>query len=276
MTPATRVVVLDFEATCTETGAPDPQEIIELPSVLVDLSTRAVVDAFEAFVRPIRHPTLSAFCTGLTSITQADVDDAPTFPEVFAAHQRWLRGHGLRVDTDDAGDEVLFVTCGDWDLATMLPNQLAACDPPIVHVPRAYRTWCNLKRPFLGWRGAHGSTSLPGMLEALGLTFEGRHHRGIDDCRNTARIATELVERGVALEPTSALSRSRYAPVALTLVRGEQVARIVLRRRTMAGLLGLASGAFRRTATVAWDEGGRVLDADTVLDLREGQRITVA
>jgi inhibitor of KinA sporulation pathway (predicted exonuclease) len=132
-----RLVVLDFEATCQPGTPPSPQEVIEFPSVLVSLRDRAVVDSFGTFVRPVHHPTLSAFCTELTTIRQEDVDAAPVFADVLAAHRAWLEGHDL---FDSQGRErFAFVTCGDWDLQTMLPVQCAAAGVPIAGLPRAYR-----------------------------------------------------------------------------------------------------------------------------------------
>ena len=75
--PLDYVVVLDFEATCDERGAPDPQEIIDFPSVLLSLPTAEPIAEFASCVRPQHHPTLTAFCTELTGITQAQVDAAP-------------------------------------------------------------------------------------------------------------------------------------------------------------------------------------------------------
>jgi hypothetical protein len=37
---------------------------------------------------------------------------------------------------------------------------------------------------------------MAGMLESLGLKLEGRHHSGIDDSNNIARIVTKLVGNG--------------------------------------------------------------------------------
>ena len=56
------------------------------------------IDEFRTFVRPVRHPTLSPFCTELTGITQADVDAAPAFPAVVARFHDWLRTHDIDVD----------------------------------------------------------------------------------------------------------------------------------------------------------------------------------
>ena len=37
---------------------------------------------------------------------------------------------------------------------------------------------------------------MPHMLELTGLELEGRHHSGIDDSRNIARVALKLLEEG--------------------------------------------------------------------------------
>jgi inhibitor of KinA sporulation pathway (predicted exonuclease) len=196
-----RYVVLDFEATCRAGPPPDPQEIIEFPSVLVDGTTFEVLDTFESFVRPVHHPILTEFCSELTSISQSDVDGAPTFPVVLERHLAWLQEHGLATSEDPPGHPYVLVTCGDWDLRTMLPGQLRAAD--LGAVPWPYRRWMNLKTPFKRWADPGQPSSMPGMLEALGLELEGTHHRGIDDCRNLARILGRLAEEGAVFEVTS-------------------------------------------------------------------------
>ena len=195
------LVVLDLEATCDAGAAPSPQEIIELPSVL----EWAVLADFQTFVRPLVHPHLSAFCTALTTIRQEDVDGAPAFPEALERHLAWLRGHGLL----DGPDRFAFVTCGDWDLATMLPTQCAASGPPIADLPPAYRRWINIKKVFAGLRIKARSSGMAAMLNALGLDLVGTHHRGIDDCHNIARIALALAARGAPFGLTGRLAASR-------------------------------------------------------------------
>lgn len=37
---------------------------------------------------------------------------------------------------------------------------------------------------------------MPGMLNGLSLDLDGRHHSGIDDSKNIAKIAASLIERG--------------------------------------------------------------------------------
>ena len=61
------------------------------------------------------------------------------------------------------------------------------------------------------------------MLEVLSLPHLGRHHCGIDDCRNLARIAEKLLSHGVCLKATSNCSspRTRSLP---SPTRGSQTA----------------------------------------------------
>lgn len=66
------LLVMDFEATCgTKGNKPNPQEIIEFPCALLNVKHGFQVEAiFHKYVRPVRHPLLSTFCTDLTGITQ--------------------------------------------------------------------------------------------------------------------------------------------------------------------------------------------------------------
>ena len=264
--PFEHVVVLDFEATCQPGAAPVPQEVIEFPSVLVSLAERRVIDSFEAFVRPVHHPTLTAFCTELTSITQAEVDAAAPFPEALARHQAWLAGHGLLAREG----AFAFVTCGDWDLATLFPGQCAAAGIDLVKLPRAYRRWINVKEVFKASGRRAKTLGMVSMLASLGLELEGRHHRGIDDCRNIARIVLALAALGGKFDITARLPSSQYPELPLELRWQGRSESVVLRRRGLATLLGLASGAFHSKMTQAFVADGPPLDDDALCELAPG------
>jgi inhibitor of KinA sporulation pathway (predicted exonuclease) len=180
------LIFLDFEATCIRNGRPEPQEIIEFPSVVLDGAE--LVDRIQLYVRPTSHPTLSDFCTELTGIRQATVDAAQPFPEVLARYDEWAAKY----------PDATVVTCGDWDLKSMLPLQ---CWSLWIKVPERYRRWINIKDEFESFyrRRAGG---LQGMLSAVGLEFEGRPHSGIDDCVNTARVWRQMCRNGY--DPTTA------------------------------------------------------------------------
>ena len=44
------------------------------------------------------------------------------------------------------------------------------------------------------------SGNLSGMLDHLGLVFEGREHSGIDDTRNIARVLSQIIRDGGILK----------------------------------------------------------------------------
>lgn len=66
--PLKHLLVLDFEATCGDSVSCN--EIIEFPTLVYDLKEDKVQATFHEYVRPVIHPTLTAFCTDLTGITQ--------------------------------------------------------------------------------------------------------------------------------------------------------------------------------------------------------------
>lgn len=270
------LVVLDFEATCRPGAPPVPQEIIEFPSVYVSLRDRAVVDSFESFVRPLHHPELDPFCTELTGIEQSDVATAPPFVEAQAAHLAWLSKHGLLELESDGSPRFVFVTCGDWDLSTMLPAQCAASGGSITDLPLVYRRWCNIKRVYGAVLHREKGLGMPAMLAGLGLELLGRHHRGIDDCHNIARIALALHERGGAFDITSKLPVSRYPSLALTLRCGEEKREVVLERRCLPSLLGLASGTFRTRMLQAMSRDGTNLTDDAICELPANSEVLVS
>ena len=196
-------VVLDFEATYDRPTAPDPQEIIEFPSVLLSGETFDVLDEFRSFVRPLHNPLLTPFCLELTGITQQQVDQARLFPEVLADHLAWLRGNNLRVSRQDSGADFAFILCGDWDLLKMFPSQCRASSPPVDHIPHAFGQWITIKKHFAAGRGGTQAPGMGGMLRKLGLELTGRHHSGIDDCRNITKIVRYLADNGVTLSATT-------------------------------------------------------------------------
>ena len=257
-------VVIDFEATCDDLQPPKPQEIIEFPSVLVSLDRRAIVDEFQSFVRPQHHPSLTRFCTEFTGIRQANVDSAPDFRSVFTAHQKWLENQGL--DEKNA----LIVTCGDWDFGTMFPAQCRAADPRVQWIPPFYRRWHNIKRLFTARSGGK-APGMTGMLKALGLELKGRHHRGIDDCRNIARLLLALLGDDVEIAVTGSLPLPKHPPLALVLRLGDQRREVILNRRSLETLRRLAQREFRQRVQEIQGPDSRGFSTDEQLaDLQPG------
>jgi inhibitor of KinA sporulation pathway (predicted exonuclease) len=189
--------VVDFEATCDDKcPKPTPQEIIEFPAVLLNVDTGEVDDVFHYYIQPNLHPNSSKFCTELTGITQDVVNSGTSLFEALKLHEQWLQKHNLvNHDTPITSTEqkrFLYVTCGDWDLMTYLPNQLAHHN---MKMPNIFRSWVNIKKAYgqFYYRKASGMTS---MLNDLGLGLQGRHHSGIDDSKNIARVCSRMIADG--------------------------------------------------------------------------------
>lgn len=168
-------LIIDFEATCCDHGTVprEHMEIIEIDTVMVQAADFQVVDEFQSFIRPVRHPRLTGFCTKLTSIQQAHVDDAPEFKEAIAGFKAWLYQYSGFV----------FGSRGDYDLKQLRQD----CDFHKLPYPISAPHF-NVKRLMTERQGLSKKPGLGEAVRLAGLQFSGTHHRGIDDARNIARL----------------------------------------------------------------------------------------
>jgi 3'-5' exoribonuclease 1 len=185
--------IVDFECTCDEGVQPSPQEIIEFPVLLLDCQTGRVEAEFHSFVRPTIYPKLSTFCTQLTGIQQATVDQAPSLASTLMQFDTWLQ---QRVEPSKS---IAFVTDGRCDVFDFLYPE---CEQLAIPVQVMYPYWdcvVNIRETFSSHYQCRPST-ISGMLEALGMTFQGRKHSGLDDARNITQIAKELLQHGAVFQ----------------------------------------------------------------------------
>ncbi|MFE7106053.1 exonuclease domain-containing protein [Streptomyces sp. NPDC057575] len=180
--------VIDIEATCWD-GQPPPgavSEIIEIGLTVVDLRAAERLARHRILVRPARS-TVSAFCTELTGLTQAEVNTGVPFAEacrlLASEHQSGTRP---------------WASWGDYDRNQFTRQCRATC----TRYPFGHRH-TNAKLPFTA---AHGLRKRPGMAQALevaGLPLEGRHHSGADDAWNIAALILDVAARGAWPEATA-------------------------------------------------------------------------
>jgi 3'-5' exoribonuclease 1 len=185
-TSESHYLVIDLEATCDDGKGTFPRremEIIEIGAVLVRGDTLETIGEFQTFVRPVRHPALTPFCTKLTTITQAEVDAAPTFPQAIEELGRFLR-------TEAPGAQPLFCSWGGFDKTQF--EQDAQFHR--VALPFGDRHM-NLKEQFSSQQGLWKKYGMAGALEKVGLALVGTHHRGLDDARNIARLLPWILGR---------------------------------------------------------------------------------
>ena len=169
-------LVIDLEATTDEGGWPiEDMEIIEIGASLVNRNGREV-DHFQRFVKPLRRPLLTPFCRELTRITQADIDAAAPFTEVWKAFERWLQHQQAHLQG--------WVSWGDYDRRQLLQawqvHQVSSLLADVSHL--------NLKQRFAKARHLERPPGLKAALALAGLQFVGQQHRALEDARNTARL----------------------------------------------------------------------------------------
>ena len=179
--PPSHYLVIDLEATCDDQGAVPRHEMetIEIGAVLCDPKTLVPIDEFQTFIRPVRHPQLTEFCTELTSITQSMVDDAPGFAEAIDALRRFMDRR-----------PVLFCSWGAYDKRQLQQD----ADFHGLRLPLGSRH-LNLKQAFSDALGKKKRFGMSHALKMMDIELEGTHHRGIDDARNIAKLLPRCLRR---------------------------------------------------------------------------------
>ncbi|KAK2571589.1 ERI1 exoribonuclease 2 [Acropora cervicornis] len=94
-----------------------------------------------------------------------------------------------------------FVTWSDWDLGNCLKNE---CYRKQLRMPQPMRSWIDLRATYKNFY-SRKPQGLAGALQDLGIQFTGREHSGLDDARNTARLAWRMISDGCLMQITKSL-----------------------------------------------------------------------
>ncbi len=168
-------LIIDLEATCCDRKSVPRQEmeIIEIGAVMIEAQSLTCVSEYQTFIKPVRHPILTPFCTRLTSITQGQVDQAPGFVEAIATFQAWLQSY----------TNFIFGSWGDYDRKQILQD----CEYHQIPYP-INSLHINLKHEFTTVQNLRQRYGMAQALELAKIPLTGTHHRGIDDARNIAKL----------------------------------------------------------------------------------------
>ncbi|XP_066496570.1 ERI1 exoribonuclease 2 isoform X2 [Tiliqua scincoides] len=211
--PFRYLVVLDFESTCWSGGGRRPQEIIEFPAVLLNASDGEIEAEFHAYVQPQEQPVLSEFCTALTGIKQSQVDEGVPLHICLSQFSKWIQKiqkekkiifHSVPPSCAAAeGKLCTFVTWSDWDLGVCLHYE---CKRKQLRKPDVLNSWIDLRATYKLFY-SRKPQGLTGALRDVGILFAGREHSGLDDSRNTARLAWRMICDGCVMKITKSLDK---------------------------------------------------------------------
>ncbi|NP_001089039.1 ERI1 exoribonuclease 2 [Xenopus laevis] len=220
------LIIIDFESTCWKDGKHSTQEIIEFPAVLLNVSNGEIESEFHTYVQPQEHPILSDFCTELTGINQQQVDDGVPLKICLSQFNSWIqklqKEKGIAfvtaVPTHSTAEHKMcaFVTWSDWDLGVCL---LYECRRKQMKKPDILNSWIDLRATYKLFYNRRPK-GLNGALQDLGIEFSGREHSGLDDSRNTAKLASRMICDGCVMKITKSLDKVNHK---ISYTRPQQV-----------------------------------------------------
>nr|XP_054599596.1 ERI1 exoribonuclease 2 isoform X2 [Nothobranchius furzeri] len=97
-----------------------------------------------------------------------------------------------------------FLTWSDWDLGVCLQYE---CKRKQLLKPEVLNNWIDLRSTYRLFYNRKPK-GLNGALQDLGIQFSGREHSGLDDSRNTARLAQRMMRDGCVMKITRSLERT--------------------------------------------------------------------
>ena len=185
------LLVLDFEANSEKHKRIQPvQEIIEFPIVALDTKTNEIMEdkIFHHYVKPT-ETEMTPFITELTGITKDMVAKGKPLEEVINLSLKFIKENFKE-------DEICFITCGDFDFRCLAREaKFKKIDLPLV-----LRKYINIKEVFkCCFNFKEDKCSMTDMLGFLNLKLDGKHHSGIDDSKNIAKILQEILKTGFLL-----------------------------------------------------------------------------
>ncbi|KAM0997904.1 hypothetical protein ACFX2I_007709 [Malus domestica] len=187
-------------------------EILEFPVLMIDAKTMNVVDFFHRFVRPteMSETRINEYIEGKYGKFGVDRvwhDTAIPFKDVLQQFEAWLIQHQLwGEELGGCLNRAAFVTCGNWDLKTKVPQQ---CKVSRMKLPSYFMEWINIKDVYLNFYKKR-ATGMMTMMKELQIPLLGSHHLGFDDSKNIARVLQHMLADGAVIQISA--RRNPYSP----------------------------------------------------------------
>ncbi len=183
-----RVFVIDIEATCWQDGeqGDKPNEIIEIGICQLNMATMAIEKPMSIGVKP-RWTAVSEFCTELTGWTQEKVNHGMDISDAIPYVQ----------DQYGFKSRDIWFSCGQYDRQKLAPYGggsigelygIQGAANPFVKMQHM-----NVKTLFALKHLLRKEMGMDRMLKHIGEILEGRHHNGMDDAVNIAKIVKHVL-----------------------------------------------------------------------------------
>ncbi|KAK4285916.1 hypothetical protein QN277_002542 [Acacia crassicarpa] len=177
-------------------------EILEFPVLMISAKTSEVEEIFHRFARPSKmsEQRINEYIEGKYGKFGVDRvwhDTAIPFKEVIQQFEAWLTQHHLWMG--GKLNRAAFVTCGNWDLKTKVPQQ---CEVSKMKLPPYFREWINIKDVYLNFYNRR-ATGMVTMMRELQIPLWGSHHLGIDDTKNITRVLQRMLVDGASMQITA-------------------------------------------------------------------------
>ena len=175
-----KIIVIDIEATCYEAGKfphDEVQEIIEFGITLIDVKQRNIAFSTSILVKPMRSK-ISAYCENLTSLTTKILEaSGVSFIDAIAMIQNQF-----------SPKTCTWASYGNFD-KSLIKEQ---CAREGIKCPFSANHF-NIKNLFALKFGLNSEVGMKEALKIAGIPLEGRHHRGVDDSKNIAKILIKIL-----------------------------------------------------------------------------------
>jgi ERI1 exoribonuclease 3 len=178
-------------------------EILELPILLYDVSQKKVTDVFHHYIHPTKmeNQHIKDYIKGKYGSMNLEEEwwkNPIKFETALTKVDEWLLKNDLQFSKNPKGKSFAFITCGNWDIKTQIPNQ---CQISEISIPDHFGSWINIKEVYNKFY-KKSITGMAGMLGQLHIKLKGTHHSGIDDVMNISTIVTRMIDDGAVFDIT--------------------------------------------------------------------------
>lgn len=169
----------------------------EITAVLINLESGEIESEFQEYVHPTEKTVLSDLCIHSTGVSQEDVDQANTLPKALKSFEFWLLEEltSRQLYLPKMFNQQVNCALATWSNVEL--DYSLTCECKRKHYDRApfLKQWIDLREIFVK-TFKYPALDMNTALCHLGLPFEGDLKSSMSKCRNLAKLAFKMSQRG--------------------------------------------------------------------------------